>query len=302
MKQQKEILTIENMCKYEHQINLDPAPCDLNLMIMPGTLEDKHKNIDPAKGVPALRRHFNLIFIFTGGKQDVQMGAEYQWLKPNDLVIVPENMVFASPHILQCTGYCTHFTTEFVQPLLSGSLSEDFSFFSLEAEHIISLTPEQSEIIQQSFRDIIAEHKRFSSEKNFVLRNYMHILLLRAREIYKTHAKIQSEQATRPVQLAHRFKHLVEKNFIEKRTVKEYADMMNVSTSHLSDVVSETLGRSPIKLIQDMLLLEAKVLLRSTSLTGSEIAHELQFNDQSHFSHFIKSRTGFSPQELRKTL
>jgi len=302
MKQRKEILTIENICKFEHEINREPAPCDLNLMIMPGTLEEKHKNVDPVKGIPVLRRHFNLIYIFTGGEHDVQLGAEYRWLKPNDLVIVPENMVFASPHIRNCMGFCTHFTTEFVQPLLQGSLSEDFPYMSLEAEHIINLTPEQSEIIQQAFRDIITEFKRFSAEKNIVLRNYMHILLLRIREIYRTHSLVHREEATRPVQLAQRFKHLVEKNFIEKRTVKEYADMMNVSTSHLSDVVSETLGRSPIKLIQDMLLLEAKVLLRSTSLTGSEIAHELQFNDQSHFSHFIKSRTGFSPQELRKTL
>ena len=301
MKQQKEILTIETLCKYEHMINLQPV-CDVSLMIMPGTLEDKHKNVDPVKGIPALRRHFNLIFLFTGGEHDLHLGAEYRWLKPNDLVIVPENMVLASPHIRGCTGYCSHFTEEFVKPLLHGTLSEDFPFMSLEAEHITNLSEEQSAIIQQAFRDIIAEFNRFSSEKNSVLRNYLHILLLRILEIYRSQPKTNGASPSRTTQLANRFKHLVEKNFIEKRTVKEYADMMNVTTSHLSDVVSETLGRSPIKIIQDMLLLEAKVLLRSTSLTGSEIAHELQFNDQSHFSHFIKSRTGLSPQELRKTL
>ena len=49
-----------------------------------------------------------------------------------------------------------------------------------------------------------------------------------------------------------------------------------------------------------MLLLEAKVQLGSTDKTVTEIALELNFNDQSHFNHFIKQRTGFSPLELRE--
>jgi AraC-like DNA-binding protein len=51
-----------------------------------------------------------------------------------------------------------------------------------------------------------------------------------------------------------------------------------------------------------MLFLEAKALLRSTDKTVTEIAHELRFDDQAHFSHFIKKRTGSTPMELRKTL
>jgi AraC family transcriptional regulator, transcriptional activator of pobA len=51
-----------------------------------------------------------------------------------------------------------------------------------------------------------------------------------------------------------------------------------------------------------MLLLEAKVQLRSTDKSISEIAYFLNFDDQPHFTHFIKKRTGFTPQELRKQL
>src|SRR5437763_7184459 len=98
-----EILTIENLCKFEHLVNRNDAACDINMMIMPGTLEDKHKNIDPAKGIPAVRRQFSLIFLFLGGEQDLYLGADYLQLKPNDLVIVPVNMVAASPIISNCT-------------------------------------------------------------------------------------------------------------------------------------------------------------------------------------------------------
>ena len=45
-------------------------------------------------------------------------------------------------------------------------------------------------------------------------------------------------------------------------------------------------------MIHDILLLEAKVQLGSNDKTISEIAHALHFEDQSHFSHFIKNEPG----------
>lgn len=298
----KDILLIKDLAAFERIVNRDPRPYDINMMVMPGTLEDKHKNIDPATGIPALRRVFNLIYLLKSGEHDVQLGAEERWLKPNDLVIVPENTVYASRYINQCTGYCVHFRTEFIQPLLQGSLASDFPCFDLEAEHIVNVTDAESELLAQAFRDIIAEHERFSHEKDHVLRNLIHILLLRIREIHRPHAKRMKEGATRAMELTNRFKHLVEKNFIEQRQVAWYAGRLGITPKHLGDVVKETIARTPRQVIADVLLLEARVLLRSTDLTISQVAQRLHFDDQAHFAHFIKQRSGLSPTELRAKL
>lgn len=298
----KDIMIIETLADFEKKINRDNRPYDINMMVMPGTLQDKHKDVDPEKGIRALRRQFNLVYILLGGVHDVHLGADYRWLKPNDLVIVPENFLYASSNVRNCNGYCMHFKTEFVKPLLKGPLAEDFPYFDLEAEHIINVTNEESELIQQSFRDIIAEYERFSHEKDYVLRNYIHILLLRIREIYRPHAKKINESATRSMRIANDFKHLVEKNFIHQREVQVYAEQLHITPKHLADTVKNITGKSPRELINDTLLLEAKVLLGSTSKTVTEIAHELNFEDQSHFSHFIKQHTGHSPLQLRKKL
>lgn len=298
----KDILIIGNLAEFEKKINRDHRPYDINMMVMPGTLEDKHKDVDPEKGIQALRRQFNLIYILLNGVHDVHLGADYRWLKPNDLVIVPENFLYASSNVSNCKGYCMHFKTEFVQPLLTGTLSEEFPYFDLEAEHIVNVTTEESKLIQQSFRDIITEYERFSPEKDYLLRNYIHILLLRIREIYRPHAKKISENATRSMRIAAGFKHLVEKNFIQRREVQYYAGELHITPKHLSDVVKEHTGKSPKELISDMLLLESKVLLGSTDKTVTEIAHQLRFEDQSHFSRFIRQHTGLTPLQLRKKL
>jgi len=298
----KDILIIPDLAAFEKLINRDSKPYDINMMVMPGTLENKHKNIDPEKGIQALRRQFNLIYILLDGIHDIQLGADYRWLKCNDMVIVPENFLAASPNVRNCIGYCIHFKTEFIQPLLKGLLTEEFPYFKADAEHIINLTAEESGIIQQSFRDIITEYDRFSHEKDYLLRNYIYILLLRIREIYRPHARQISQSATRSQKIANEFKHLVEKNFIRIREVKEYASMLHITPKHLSEVVKNDTGKTPRDIINYMLLLEAKVLLGSTDKTVTEIAHQLSFQDQSHFSHFIKQHLGCTPLELRKKL
>jgi AraC-like DNA-binding protein len=299
MKKQKEILNIGTLEMFERLINLDSTTYDLNMMVMPGTLQDKHKNCE---AIPALRRQFNLVYLFLCGEHDVKLGADHLQLKPNDLVIVPENMLYASDHIKDCKGYCIHFKTEFLKPHLSRSLSEEFPFFNFDAPHIINIDKKESQVIQDSFKDIIKEHGRSSAEKNSLLCNLILILLIRIREIYRDQVKVLRQNSNRNEQLANRFKLLVEKNFVEVRMVNDYARMLNVTPQHLSEIVSATFGRPPLKIIHDILFLEARVLLLSSDKSISEIAYSLNFEDQPHFTHFIKKRTGLSPLAFRKSL
>lgn len=301
-KNTKDILLIKDLASFEKLVNRDQRPYDLNMMVMPGTLQDKHKDVDPAKGIRALRRQFNLIYLLTEGEHDVLLGAEYRWLKINDLVIVPENMVYASKYIRNCKGYCIHFKTEFIQNVLNDSLSSDFPFFDFDAEHIINLKPDDSLGIQQAFQDILQAFNTFSYEKDFLLKNYIHILLLRIRELYRPYIHRMSERSSRATKLAIKFKHLVEHQFAQNRSVANYAKALNISSKYLCDAVKETYGKTPRDFINDMLLLEAKVQLGSTGKSISEISFDLRFQDPAHFTHFIKQKTGMNPAILRKTL
>ncbi len=298
----EDVLLIKDLASFENLVNQNKQFFDLNLMVMPGTLEDKHKDIDPVKGIRALRRQFNLIYILTEGEHDVMLGADYRWLKPNDLVIVPENMVYASQHIRNCKGFCIHFKTEFVQNLINGPLTEDFPFFQFDAEYIINLNDKDSLLIQQAFKNIISEYQSTSNEKDSILRNLIHILLLRIREIYRPYVKQIMMSSSRATRLANTFKHMLERDFIKNRSVQKYASELNISSKYLYDVVKATFGKTPRDFINDMLLLEAKVQFGSTDKSISEVAFDLQFDDQAHFSHFIKQKTGMSPIALRQVL
>lgn len=101
--------------------------------------------------------------------------------------------------------------------------------------------------------------------------------------------------------LIRNFNILVEKHFKEKRQVSDYATMLNKSPKTLSNIFLSANHKSPLKVIHDRILLEAKRYLLFSDMILKEIAYEIGFQDQSHFSRFFKKETGLAPGEFRNS-
>ena len=60
-------------------------------------------------------------------------------------------------------------------------------------------------------------------------------------------------------------------------------------------------GYSAVEWIERFVILEAKVLLKSSNLNIQQIADELHFPSQSFFGKYFKKLTGMSPKEYRNS-
>lgn len=96
-----------------------------------------------------------------------------------------------------------------------------------------------------------------------------------------------------------RFRQLLEQNFHNVHTVQEYADMLNISSRTLTKYVSQSTYRSPLQMINDRIVLEAKRQLLHTPMNIKEIGFQLGFEDPSYFVKFFKRMTGKMPGEFR---
>ncbi|WP_340202907.1 helix-turn-helix domain-containing protein [Ascidiimonas sp. W6] len=92
---------------------------------------------------------------------------------------------------------------------------------------------------------------------------------------------------------------LVENHFKESHSVAFYAEKMFKSPKTLSNSFTST-GKTPIQIIHDRIVLEAKRLLYYTDKSSKEIAYELGFEDASHLSRIFKKQTGITPGAFKK--
>jgi AraC-like DNA-binding protein len=116
-------------------------------------------------------------------------------------------------------------------------------------------------------------------------------------------AKLQfADSLTTPqeVDLVRTFSALVEKHFRTLHKVSDYASIMNKSPKTLSNVFNMLGEKTPLQIIHDRIILEAKKLLLYTDKSSKEISFELNFSDPVQFSRLFKNVAGVTPIEFKR--
>ena len=90
---------------------------------------------------------------------------------------------------------------------------------------------------------------------------------------------------SRREELLSQFIDLIEANFKTERAVNFYAEKLFVTPKHLSAVLKEISGKTAGEWIDHRVILEAKLLLRTTGMNIQEISVALNFSNQSFFGN-----------------
>ena len=97
-----------------------------------------------------------------------------------------------------------------------------------------------------------------------------------------------------------KFVQMVEDNYIESHAVKDYIEKLGVSQTTLNQYTQQYAKTTPLKIINNRIILEAKRLLRYSTTRTKQIAFGLGFKDDSHFIKLFKRNGGMSPIEFRE--
>ncbi|NRF39615.1 AraC family transcriptional regulator [Pedobacter foliorum] len=160
-----------------------------------------------------------------------------------------------------------------------------------------------SETAQQK---ILLLHQMFVSEMNTSdnVQNDMLVMLLKrliitvtqlAKSEYIPDPKMQNDRFN----TIRKFNLLVEGNFHNEHSVNFYAQQLNKSPKTLSNLFAIFNQKTPIQIIQERIIIEAKRLLYYTDKSAKEITYELGFEDPAYFCNFFKKHTSYSPIGFR---
>jgi AraC family transcriptional activator of pobA len=80
----------------------------------------------------------------------------------------------------------------------------------------------------------------------------------------------------------------------------EYAELLSITTGHLSRICRDEKGSSASVYIETMIMTEAARLLAFTQQSISQVAYQVGFNDPSYFSRRFRLIQGLTPSQYKK--
>ena len=125
---------------------------------------------------------------------------------------------------------------------------------------------------------------------------FAQLCMLQDEYIGKLKQKHESD-AERPIRLA---KQYIQRHFSDQITLEEVSSVVGLSTAYFSVQFKKAEGEGFAKYLINVRMEQAKILLRETSSSVSEICRRVGYNDLTHFTHTFEKATGVKPAVYRK--
>jgi AraC family transcriptional regulator, transcriptional activator of pobA len=215
-------------------------------------------------------------------------------------------LVFQSPNLLysffrdnRANGYLIYFKKDcfsFFKP----DFEKEFPFFNILQTNFFKLNQTKFKEFAPHFKEVLTAYESIHDKQHTIATIKLLSLLYQLKEF--TTASIQwNEGFTSPQQiLFQKFIQLVNSFYLEKRTIDEYAELLFVTSNHLSQSVKAATNKNALSYINDRIMSEAKSIIQFTNLDIAEIAYQLNFSDPANFGKFFKKHSDLTPLEYRK--
>lgn len=90
------------------------------------------------------------------------------------------------------------------------------------------------------------------------------------------------------------------RRFDEPLSMPDIAAAAHISVSHLSSLFSRQMGMAPMRYLERVRLERAEAMLRFSSLSITEIALAVGYQDSNYFTRRFRAHAGITPREFRK--
>lgn len=255
------------------------------------------------------RRHMGIYAVFL---KDAKCGDIIYGGKPYDYE--DGTLVFVSPG--QVYGIDNHSVNEnpsgygllFHPDLLAGTplakTIRNYSFFSYEVNEALHLSKKERKTIVECLEKIAAEiEQNIDKHSKTLIVSNIELFLNYCMRFYDRQF-ITRSHANKDVLV--RFENLLVDYFKSDKpqtlglpSVSWCAGQLNLSSNYFGDLIKKETGNTALDYIQSRLIEEAKVRIFDTDKSISDIAFQLGFKYQQHFTRLFKLKTGITPNEYR---
>jgi AraC family transcriptional activator of pobA len=203
------------------------------------------------------------------------------------------------------TGMFCIFTHDFLSQGKTGVSLDELPIFQPGQLPVFQLTDDEVKEIEYIFCKMLRELSADYQYKYDLLRNLVLELIHYGQKLQPMSALSATQNASE--RISSLFIELLERQFplesphqkLTLRSAKDYADRLAVHVNHLNKVLKEITGSTTTEIIGNRVIQEAKILLKQTHWSVSEIAYALGYDDLAYFSKYFKKQTSFTPLAFR---
>ncbi|MCI1734046.1 MAG: helix-turn-helix domain-containing protein [Bacteroidales bacterium] len=223
---------------------------------------------------------------------------DYQISKNQIVLIMPDQIIQLGKKSKDYKGIYILASKNFINEMLP--YFNQLSIFLYVKEHpVTDLSAEEVNIFKEYHSFLWKKLKmRDNAYRKEISRNLLLALLYEAYGMFSKH-RLPETRKTRQEELFADFVKLVQLNFRREHSVSFYADKLCITSKYLSLLVKSVSNRSASVWIDEYVILEAKALLTSSTLTIKQISDTLGFVNQSFFGKFFRRHAGVSPRKFR---
>ena len=252
-----------------------------------------HWKIDPH----VHRTLHQVIFVLHGRGVSLTEGVMVEYAPPA-LVVVPAGTVHGFDFEPGTEGFVMSMTDDVLREISQREPSIGFLFEKSTTLRFPSDTLRATDLAS-GFKMLTREFGSALPGRSLAIEGLLKVVLANVLRLSHTPAESAEASAGRHRWLVTRFRELIETAFREGKSLADYAAALNVSQSRLRSACLSVTEQSPMQLVHARILLEAKRQLLYTSISVSEIAYGLGFDDPAYFTRFFSQRTGLSPRAFR---
>ncbi|MEK7393516.1 MAG: helix-turn-helix domain-containing protein [Fibrobacterota bacterium] len=266
-----------------------------------GTRPFRLRSWDALAGVAAFRELRFAVLLGCSGNLRIEVDdMEFDVGPAQALTITPMQMVKAS--VATGAGWVLDFTYDGIchDEVDRGLVYDNGLFCHFGINQVLNLDPDAFARVEGIMGRLAAELECAPWGAHMACHSLVKLLLV---EIARAKLGAQKVPLYRPDALMLRYLDLVRSSFQERPKIPSLAKRLGVSVATLDDACRRSTDESPQQLRDDLVVLEARRLLRYGGQSVKEVAASLGFADPLYFSRFFHKQTRTRPRDqLRRNL
>src|SRR5215210_3820239 len=268
-------------------------------------------DLSTVKPMPAQTFNFGLYAVYLKELEcgELKYGRNHYDYQEGTLVFIgPGQVLGVQPKVttFEAKGWALLFHPDLIKGAPLGKHIQDYSFFSYDVNEALHISAQERQVVLECFRKIEFElkHSIDKHSKKLIVSNIELFLNYCVR--YYDRQFITRDHIN--IGVVERFDTLLQEYFESEKpqhlgipSVSFFATALNLSAKYFGDLIKKETGKTAQEYIQAKLIDAAKEKIFVPNKTVSEIAYELGFKYQQHFTRLFK-QVGYTPNEYRTSL